>query len=231
MNAPKLEILAYEPTRLGLLCLRRRELPGRPGASVTEITLNHEFLMSSYLTASERALATVALEIHEGSALRVLVGGLGLGYTAREALASDRVASVDVIEYLPQVIAWLRNGLVPLSAELNADRRLHLIEGDVYERLASPPECRYDVILIDVDHSPFENLSGTNGAFYTEAGLDVARRHLTPGGVLGVWSYAQHSPFADAIRRAFGDVREVPVTVDNDLIDEEQTDWLFFARA
>ena len=49
--------------------------------------------------------------------------------------------------------------------------------------------------------------------------------------MLGVWSYAQHSPFADAIRRAFGDVHEVPITVENDLIDEEQTDWLFFARA
>ena len=230
MNAPKLEILAYEQSPLGLLCLRRRELPGRPGSKVTEITLNHEFLMSSYLTASERALATYALDWHAGRELSVLVGGLGLGYTAHAALASDRVASVDVIEYLPQVIEWLRRGLVPLAAELNLDPRLRVIEGDVYARLACPPDRLYDMILIDVDHSPTENLGGTSATFYTEAGLSLARRHLAPDGVLGVWSYAQHSPFSAALRRVFGEVREEAITVVNDLIDEEQTDWLFFAR-
>lgn len=231
MNAPKLEILAYEPSKLGLLCLRRRDLPGRPGVSITEITLEHEFLMSSYLTASERALSTIALEMRAGTGFSVLVGGLGLGYTAHAALQSDRVASVDVVEYLPQVIQWMRDGLVPLAAELNADARLRVIEGDVYARLLAPPERRYDLILIDVDHSPTEALGSTSAAFYAEEGLRRARLHLAPGGVLGVWSYAQHSPFADALRRVFGVVREEPVTAFNDLIDEEQTDWLFFVRA
>ena len=230
MSPPSLEILAHEPTRLGLLCLRRRELIGRLGTFVTEITLDHEFLMSSYLTASERALATSALAMHPGQGLRVLVGGLGLGYTAHAALASDRVAHVEVVEYLPQVIAWLARGLVPLSGELNADARLTVVEGDVYARLAVAAGATYDLVLIDVDHSPAEHLGATSAAFYTEAGLRLARRHLAPGGVLGVWSYARHSPFADALRRVFPDVREEAVTVTNDLIDEEQTDWLFFAR-
>lgn len=231
MNAPKLEILAYEPSKLGLLCLRRRELPGRPGVSITEITLEHEFLMSSYLTASERALATVALEMHAGRGLDVLVGGLGLGYTAHAALQSDRVARVDVVEYLPQVIHWLATGLIPLAPALNADARLRVIEGDVYARLLAPPTRRYDLILIDVDHSPTEALGSTSVSFYAEEGLRRARLHLAPGGVLGVWSYAQHSPFTAALRRVFGEVREEPVTAFNDLIDEEQTDWLFFVRA
>ena len=230
MSAPKLEILAYESTPLGLLCLRRRALPGRPETLVTEITLDHEFLMSSWLTASERALATSALALHAGTKLRVLVGGLGLGYTAHAALASERVATVEVVEYLPQVIDWLRRGLVPLATELNADARLEVVKGDVYARLASAPAEPFDLILIDVDHSPFENLGGTNAAFYTEEGLRLARRHLAKGGVLGVWSYAEHSPFSEALRRVFPDVREEAVTVTNDLIDEEQTDWLFFAR-
>ena len=85
-----------------------------PGTIVTESSLNHEFLMSSYHTASERALAWRALELHPGQGLDVLVGGLGLGYTAREALVSQRVARVTVVEFLPQVIAWLDRDLVPL---------------------------------------------------------------------------------------------------------------------
>ena len=104
MAPPTLEILAYEPTPLGLLCLRRREVPGAPGTSVTEITLDHEFLMSSLLTASEEALARRAVVRHAGDALDVLVGGLGLGYTAHAALGSARVARVEVVELLPQ--AW-----------------------------------------------------------------------------------------------------------------------------
>jgi spermidine synthase len=230
MTRPKLEILAYDETRLGTLCLRRRELLSRPGVVVTEVSLNHEFLMSSYVTTSERTLARSAIEMHEGSGLTVLVGGLGLGYTAREALCSDRVLRLDVVEYLPEVIGWLAHDLVPLARELRADTRLSVIEGDVYALLALPPARHYDVIVIDVDHSPAERLAASNASFYTEAGLRLASKHLAPGGVLGVWSYAEHTPFADDLRRVFRDVRVQPVTVTNDLVDEEQTDWLFFAR-
>lgn len=235
MPPPKFEILAYEPTPLGDLCLRRRELLSKPGTIVTEVTLNHEFLMSSYLTASERALARIGVEMigvemHARSNLSVLVGGLGLGYTAREALSSDRVARVEVVEYLPQVIGWLEQGFVPLADELKADLRLAVTEGDVYERLSRPPAEKYDLILIDVDHSPDDRLRSAGPVFYAESGLRQAREHLAPDGVLGVWSYAESSPFADALHNVFAEVRVEPVTVDNDLVGEEQTDWLFFAR-
>jgi spermidine synthase len=228
--APSFEILAYDDTPLGPLCLRRRELLGRPGTVVTEVTLDHEFLMSSYITDSERALARIALAMHGGQQLDVLVGGLGLGYTAREALVSDRVRRVEVIEFLPQVISWLRDDLIPLAAQLNADARLLVTRNDVYAQLAAPPERQHDLILIDVDHSPDEHLGTSNGAFYTRAGLMLARRHLQPNGVMAVWSYAEHSSFADALREVFAEVRAEPITVWNDLVDEEQTDWLFFAR-
>jgi len=230
VDNPPFEILAYEPTELGILCLRRRELLCDPGTIVTEVTLNHEFLMSSYLTASERALSTVALQMHQGSSLRVLVGGLGLGYTVRAVLASERVSRCDVVEFLPQVMKWLQDGLVPLSDELNADDRMFAQQGDVYRQLASPPEQTYDLILIDVDHSPEENLGTANGQFYTAEGLTLAKMHLAEGGVLGVWSYAESSPFALALRDVFREVRVEPVTVHNNLINEQQTDWLFFAR-
>ncbi|MDQ3036497.1 MAG: spermidine synthase [Myxococcota bacterium] len=226
----KFEILAYEPTPLGVLCLRRRELLGRPGTIVTEVTLDHEFLMSSYCTDSERALARIAVEMRGGEALSVLVGGLGLGYTAHQALSSQRVARVEVIEYLPQVIAWLEQGLLPLAAELSSDARLSVTEADVYALLLGAPARQHDLVLIDVDHSPDERLGSTSAQFYTERGLRLAAEHLAPGGVLAIWSYAETSAFADAMRLAFDEVRVEPITVWNDVADEEQTDWLFFGR-
>ena len=237
MSDSNLEILAYEPSPLGPLCLRRRELLSQPGTIVTEVTLNHEFLMSSLYTDSERALARTALRMHRGEDLRVLVGGLGLGYTAREALLSNRVARVEVVELLPQVIDWLARGLVPLSSELcnemggemGDERRLVVTQGDVYRRLAGPPDDLLDVILIDVDHSPDERLGEESVSFYTTQGLLTARRHLAADGVLAVWSYAESSPFADALRAVFEQVRVEPITHDNRLIDQQQTDWLFFA--
>ena len=229
MSDSNLEILAYESSPLGLLCLRRRELLSQPGTIVTEVTLNHEFLMSSLNTDSERALARTAIQIHSGKDLRVLVGGLGLGYTAREALLSDRVARVEVVELLPQVIDWLARGLIPLSSELRDERRLVVTQADVYSRLAGPPDDLLDVILIDVDHSPEERLGEESDWFYTTQGLLAARRHLAADGVLAVWSYAESSPFADALREVFEQIRVEPVTYDNRLVDQQRTDWLFFA--
>ena len=230
MEPPFFEILAYEPTELGMLCLRRRELLCEPGTIITEVTLDHEFLMSSYLTASEKALSEIALQMHSGSRLRVLVGGLGLGYTAWTALESDRVSKCEVVEFLPQVINWLEQGLVPLSDELNADNRLKVTPGDVYQQLAGPPEQKHDLILIDVDHSPDENLDEANGRFYTADGLQRAKLHLEEDGLLGVWSYAESSRFVDALHEVFREVRIEPVTVFKNPVNEQQTDWLFFAR-
>lgn len=230
-DSPLLEILAYEETPLGILCLRRRRILGGGSAShVTEITLNHEFLMSSHHTASERALAELALEMVAGEELRVLVGGLGLGYTAREVLRSERVADVEVIEFLPPVIQWLEDGLTPLAEELRADSRLRVRRGDVYARLAETPTDTCDAILIDVDHSPDDRLDSGPGFFYTREGLLRAREHLAPGGVLAVWSYEESSPFADALREVFDEVRLEKIEFENELIDEQATDLLFLAR-
>jgi spermidine synthase len=230
MDASDLEILAYEPSPLGMICLQQRGMASEPGAVVTEITLDHQFLMSSHNTASERALARVGLEMHAGKDLRVLVGGLGLGYTAREVLRSDRVAHVEVVELLAPVIDWLERGLVPLAEELRADSRFAVSEGDVYRRLASPPERTHDLILVDVDHSPDEPLGSGSASFYTEEGLALAGRHLASDGLLGVWSYAESPPFAAALRRVFREVRVEPLTFENPVVEATETNWLFFAR-
>ncbi len=159
-----------------------------------------------------------------------MVGGLGLGYTVHETLLADRVARVEVVELLSQVIDWLANGLMPLSSELRDERRLVVTQGDVYRRLAGPADDLFDVILIDVDHSPEERLGEGSISFYTTPGLLAVRRHLAADGVLAVWSYAESSPFANALRTVFEQVLVEPVTYNNHLIDQQRTDWLFFAR-
>jgi spermidine synthase len=277
----KIEILGFEETPLGSLCLRRRGMLARPGTVVTEITLGHELLMSSYHTESERALAEGALAFHAERAsrrgpgtgthpdpagdalprnLRVLIGGLGLGYTAEAVLACDRVAEVDVVELLAPVIDWMGSGLVPLSSTLTGDPRYRAIHADVFAALAAGPDLdpsagdragpptaaqrspppgvpdqasssgpvrgRYDLILIDVDHSPDEPLGEESQGFYSAEGLDRARAHLAEGGVLGVWSYAEDSAFARAQREVFDEVRVVPVRYLNEMVNEEQEDWL-----
>lgn len=230
MRNTNLQILAHEPTPLGDLCLRRRELLSRPGTVITEITLDHELLMSSHNTVSERALATEALARHQNDDLSVLVAGLGLGYTAAALLESERVKRVEVIEFLPGVIRFLNDGLVPLSSELLGDPRLGVRHGDAYALLDGQEVERWDLVLVDVDHSPDDHLGAANQAFYTRSGLMRAKRHLAENGLLAVWSYADSSPFADALHAAFAVVDVVPVTYVNDLVDEEHTDWLFLAR-
>jgi spermidine synthase len=230
MTPSNLEILAYETTPLGDLCLRRRELLSAPGTIVTEIILDQQLLMSSHIVVSERALAEEALARHPGEGLRVLVGGLGLGYTAAAVLESTRVDRVEVIEFIPAVVRFLRDGLIPLSSELLEDPRFDVRDGDVYATLRDDAEERWDLVLIDVDHAPDDHLGAGNESFYTAAGLAQAKDHLAPDGVLAVWSYAESSPVASALHEAFSAVDVVAVTYTNDLVDEEHTDWLFLAR-
>ena len=225
------KILAYEETELGTLCLRRRQTLREPRIWVTEVTLNHEFLMSSFHTDSERALATCAIERVSGERLSVLVGGLGLGYTAHAALESPRVGSVEVTELLPQVIDWMQQGLIPLSETLQSDVRLEVKHGDVYLQLlgeAAPP--RWDAILIDVDHSPDDQLSQSDHGFYSRHGLASAAKHLNAGGVIALWSYEGNQTLENAMRDVYQSVEILPIKYYNQHVDESFTDWLFVGR-
>lgn len=240
MTESPLTVLAYEETPLGPLCLRRRRTLSEPPEVVTEITLNHEFLMSSLHTDSERALAERALGRVAGNGLAVMVGGLGLGYTALAALESGRVASLEVVELLPPVIDWTRQGLTPIADRLNADPRFRVRRGDVYGELLEgwPREDpgqtpgrrsdrRFDAILIDVDHSPDDRLAEGNGRFYTAEGIRHAASHLEPGGVLALWSYDEHTPTFDHMRDVLIDVEACAITYFNRHVHQEFTDWLY----
>ena len=241
--AADFEILAYEDTDLGPLCLRRRRTLSEPREWVTEITLNHEFLMSSLHTDSEQQLATIPLEQLAGEAtsegsqppdtdgLRVLIGGLGLGYTAHAALASAQVGHVEVVEYLPQVIDWMQAGLTPLGAELAAEPRLRVQHGDIFEHLLAEPQGgTWDAVLIDVDHSPDERLSNAHQAFYTTEGLSRVARHLRPGGLFALWSYDRSPLLQETMQNVFATTDIHPVTYHNRHVHEEFTDWLYVGR-
>ena len=186
--------------------------------------------MSSYHTESERALTEMGLRMHDGDEISVLVGGLGLGYTAQEALQSDRVARVEVVELLDPVIAWLDNGWLPTGDVLASDGRFLLTKGDIYARLLGPVEHPADMILIDVDHAPDEPLEPSSAAFYTADGLRGVAEHLHPGGVLAVWSTFPNPTFEATLASVFDQVEVETVTWWNDLIDEEKVDTLFAAR-
>lgn len=227
------DVVAAAPSPLGMIILRRRDPVGVEGP-ITEITLEHRFLMSSLTTVSERALASLAIAWHGGDALRVLVGGLGLGYTVHEALSSARVGRVVVVELLEPVIQWMRDGVVPLSQELSRAQgpggRLEIRQGDVYAHLREPPRSKLDLILIDVDNSPEEALGAPNDAFHSAEGAALAREHLDPGGVLGVWSTGASDAFVGALRSVFPAVEAHAIDFFNPVTGEAETNWVFLAR-
>lgn len=195
MYKPEFEELAYHQTLLGELILRRRTVPSLDNTEVFEIKLDNAFLMSSLNTETEAALATIALNQLGHGAYDVLIGGLGLGYTAKAALESANVRTVSVIEVLPQVIDWHRRGLVPLGKWLMNEPRLKVFHGDFFQWALSDQSPLQDVllpqfgaILIDIDHSPEYLLHPVHRRFYEEAGLQKLATHLLPGGVFALWS-------------------------------------------
>ena len=148
------------------------------GVDVFEIKLGDEFLMSSLFTASEIALARLGLAELFGADIDVVVGGLGLGYTAQAVLEHKAVKSLIIVEALDAVIDWHEKGLLPLGPALTADTRSRFVLGDFFAMATSKegfdpasPARRFDAILVDIDHSPDFLLDPQHAAFYQPAGL------------------------------------------------------------
>ncbi len=190
------EELADHDTAMGNLNLRRRRTPGSD-VDIFEVKLGDEFLMSSLFTVAEVALATLGLAAVEEGAddLDVIVGGLGLGYTAWTALGDDRVRSVRVVEALAPVIEWHERDLLPDVAGMAADPRCSLVHGDFFALAAGDigfdadqPGRRFDALLVDIDHTPRHVLHPSHAPFYTPEGLRRMARYLAPGGVFALWS-------------------------------------------
>ena len=188
----KIEELGYQKTPLGDLTLRRRPEPLLGNIDVFEVKLGDEYLMSSLFTESEKQLATLALRDLNGK-LDVVIGGLGLGYTAAEALKNESVRSLLVIDLFQPVIDWHKAGLVPMSEFLVSDPRCELRQGDFFALAETgldkdDAERKFDAILLDIDHSPEHYLDPENGSLYTADGLDAIKRQLRAGGVFALWS-------------------------------------------
>lgn len=187
MMSARFEELDWQETPMGELSLRRRLEPTL-GVDVFEVKLGDEFLMSSLFTVAEVALADLGLAAVNGANMSVMVGGLGLGYTAVAALADSRVGSLEVVDALPTVIDWHERGLLPVSAELTRDIRTSLVCDDFFALMRRDPAKLYDAILLDVDHSPRHQLNPSHADLYTVAGLERVRGYVEVGGVFALWS-------------------------------------------
>lgn len=230
------EVLDYRPTDLGDLLLRRR-VEASLGTTVWEVKLGEEFLMTSLFTAGERAVANLGLgAVEADDALDVIVGGLGLGYTAREALRDDRVRSLTVIEYLPEVIRWHRDGLVPLGAELFGDSRFDVVHADFFAAAdtgfsaVSPSlPAATDAILLDIDHEPGFWLHQRHGGFYTQGSLAQLADQLRPGGVFALWSDEQEpdSGFVELLDSVFETAEAHTVAFANHYTGGESTSTIY----
>lgn len=228
---PFFEELDYSQTDLGELVLRRRKPVCLPDTWVYEVTLDARFLMSSLVHDSEDALADLALRRLEGDDWRVLVGGLGLGYTAAAVLAWPQVGSVEVVELLPEVIDWHRRDLVPAAAALRASDRCQVVQGSCFERIHDAASGSWDAVLIDIDDSPEHLLSPEHGSFYSADGLAAARRALAPGGVFALWTAGERLPgFQERLGRVFARADAEAVRFRNPLFDRDDVNTVYIAQ-
>lgn len=166
------------------------------------IRLDGSELMSSRLSGSEEALATLAYQrICGRPAPRILIGGLGMGFTLRAAQAvAGPDASLTVAELVPELVGWARGPMAGIFGDSLSDPRLELRIADVGDVIREAPSA-YDAILLDVDNGPDGLTRPANDALYGEAGLGEARRALRPSGVLAVWSAEPDSGFTRRLHR------------------------------
>jgi len=233
----RFEELAWRQTPMGEISLRRRRDP-TVNEDVYEVKLGDEFLMSSLFTVAEIELGRLGLAELAGEGFDVVVGGLGLGYTARTVLEDPRVRSLIVVEALDEVIAWHRDGLLPFASAVVSDSRSRLAHGDFFAMAADPddldprqPGRRFHAVLVDIDHSPSHLLHPSHAAFYTADGLRRLADRLHPGGVFGLWSNdPPDDTFIAVMAGAFAAAHAHVVTFDNPLQRRTSTNTVYLAR-
>ncbi len=222
-DRPPFESLGAAESAGGMLRLWRR-WDARLGLDVYEVKLGDEYLMTSLFPDSEIALTRLGLDrLDDPGPIDVCVGGLGLGFTALEVLADDRVAELVVVEYVAPLIDWHREGLVPASAPLVGDPRTRLVHADFFAAATSAdgldpalPGRTWDALLVDIDHTPTHHLDDGRDDFYTPAGMAKVARNVRPGGVFALWSDGLPlDEFTASMATAFDDVVAEVVTFDN----------------
>ena len=195
------------------------------------IVLDRNELMSTRMRGSEEALATMTLERLSAPAPRLLVGGYGMGFTLRAALAAHPRARVTVAELVPEIIEWARGPMAELTAGCLDATRVALRMGDVAAAIddaADGTTGQYDAILLDVDNGPDALVHERNRRLYSFAGLRAAKAALAPGGVLAIWSAARDAAFTRRLEKAGFAVEEVEVRARPNNKGPRHTIW--FAR-
>ena len=232
------EQIDSQPSALGEITLRRRRIPALGDRDIYEVKLGEEFLMSSMFVDAEVALADLGLDRVQGESLDVVVGGLGLGYTADAALRHDRVNELLVVDALETVIQWHQQEKVPLGKVLNDDPRCRYVLGSFFDFAVSDtgfdpdvPGRLFDAILLDIDHSPRALLNDSNASFYTAESLGKMARFLRPGGVFAMWSNDPPDDlFLDTLGELFIDVEAQVVSFYNPFQNRESTNTVYLAR-
>lgn len=198
------ETLERAHTSRGELCLRR--VAGR-----FEIISNGVFLMDTSDGTSERLLVEAAVERCNAPQPRMLIGGLGVGFSLNRAARFAHVAAIDVVEIEPAIIRWHARHLQEITGAAMRDPRVTIHQADMIDWLTCSAE-RYDVICLDTDNGPNWLVFDSNADLYHARGLDLAHSRLHAGGVLAVWSASRDNAFEDRLRVRFGqvDVLETP---------------------
>jgi len=217
------EIARAESPR-GEVVLRERRDENTP--TILELRVNGVFVMDTLETATERALANAALTLVE-QPRRVLVGGLGLGFTLHEVLADPRVESCTVVEIEQAVVDWMRDGTVAHGPKMLADERVRVVVADVAVALLEAGEAAYDLVLLDVDNGPDYLVHDENQALYQPPFLEAARR--ATGRVLAIWSAAEAPQLQAAMEAVFGNVTATshPVRLGQSPTQRDERYWLY----
>jgi len=233
------EEIDSQPSSLGEISLRRRRIPVFGDRDIYEVKLGDEFLMSSMFVEAEEALATLGLAQVQGADLSVVVGGLGLGYTAVAALKDQRIKELLVVDALETVINWHRKELVPLGKDLNADARNRYVHASFFDLAIEPEQGfdpdhagkRFDAILLDIDHSPTEFLNPANAGFYTTENLALMANQLKPEGVFAMWSQnLPEAQFEALLASVFDRVESHVVTFFNPFQNCESTNSVYVCK-
>jgi len=231
------EELDYQRTGLGELILRRRRALALDGREIFEVKLNDEYLMSSLFHEGEVALTDLGLAELSGEGWDVVVGGLGLGYTAAAALKYDQVARMIVVEALAPVIDWHQRELVPNGRLLSEDARCRYYHEDFFALARGdgfdPDDSghRFDAILLDIDHTPDALLNPSHADLYSEEGMKRLRAFLRPGGVFGLWSNdAPDKEFLAILSSVFDQVDGHAVEFTNPIQGKTATNGVYVAK-
>ncbi|MEV5830988.1 spermidine synthase [Spirillospora sp. NPDC052242] len=200
------------------------ELVLRRDGAHYEIISNGVFLMDTRGGTSERLLVRAAADGLAAPA-RMLIGGLGVGFSLAEALALPQIAHVTVVEREPAVIGWHRSLLRPWSRGALDDPRVTVKRADLLDVLADPAAGRYDALCLDVDNGPDWTVTPGNARLYGPAGLALLASRLTPRGTLAVWSAGAAPGFEARLRDAFARVETLPVEV-----PRGEPDMVYLAR-